>query len=246
MPGGEDGDTAQTGADQDGTGTVTPVPGGTGDNPNIPGDTVPPPPFPSPQPSDVDRMTLQAGQRQVVSGGFVWVPVYLLRSGNVANMNFEIEYSSDVAVIEGNPIQGNLLGNHIFRANVNDSGIVRVGVAGTSGIVGTGTVAWLPFRAVGQPGDATRLTVTVSTINTPDGTVPAIDRIHGRIIITDQNGQVPGDCNGDAVLTEFDAYCALEMSVQLRPVDLVLDMNGDGQVTSRDATLILQRVLGIA
>jgi hypothetical protein len=91
----------------------------------------------------------------------------------------------------------------------------------------------------------TQLTVTISTINTPDGTVPTIDRIHGRIIITDQNGQVPGDCNGDAILTEYDAFCALEMSVQLRPVNLVLDMNGDGQVTSRDATLILQRVLGL-
>ena len=227
-------------------GTATPVPGGAGDNPDVPGASIPPPDFPSPQPSNVGGLTIQAGQRLVVAGGFVWVPVYLLRSGNVANMNFEIEYSASVAVIEGDPVQGNLLGNHIFRANPNDRGIVRVGVAGTSGIFGSGTVAWLPFRAVGQPGDVTQLTVTVSTINTPDGTVPRIDRIHGRIIITDRNGQVPGDCNGDAILTEFDAFCALEMSVQLRPVDLVLDMNGDGQVTSRDATLILQRVLGIA
>lgn len=227
------------------SGTATPVPGGTGHDPNIPGDAFPPPTFPAPQPTDVDRMTLQAGQRQVVAGGFVWVPVYLLRSGNVANINFEIEYGSSVAIIEGDPVQGNLLSSHAFRANAGDPGIVRVGIAGTSGIVGSGTVAWLPFRAVGQPGDSTQLTVTISTINTPDGSTPAIDRIHGRIIITDQNGQVPGDCNGDATLNEFDAYCALEMSVELRAINLVLDMDGDGQVTSRDATLILQRVLGL-
>jgi len=36
------------------------------------------------------------------------------------------------------------------------------------------------------------------------------------------------------------------MSVQLRPVQLTLDIDNDGAVTSRDATIILQRVTGRA
>ena len=36
----------------------------------------------------------------------------------------------------------------------------------------------------------------------------------------------------------------LKMSVGNLPVNLAADMDGDGQVTARDATLILQRVVG--
>ncbi|MGB8647364.1 MAG: cohesin domain-containing protein [Anaerolineae bacterium] len=53
-----------------------------------------------------------------------------------------------------------------------------------------------------------------------------------------------GDCDGDLKLTELDALCALEMSVELRPVQLIMDMDGDGRVTSRDAVIILQSAVG--
>lgn len=53
-----------------------------------------------------------------------------------------------------------------------------------------------------------------------------------------------GDCDGDLQLTEVDALCALEMSVQLRPVELIIDMDNSGDVTSRDAVVILQKAVG--
>jgi hypothetical protein len=224
--------TSDSGASDTGTATG---PGGT---------TSAPPPFGTPEPAVVSRMTIQAGQRQVVPGGQVWVPVHLLRSDDVANINFEITFDTGVAVANGDPVGGNLVGGRLFTANPGDPGIIRVGFAGTDGVFGTGTVTWIPFRAVGLPGQRTVLSVTVSAINQPDGTVPLIDRIEGSIIITDEDGLVPGDCDGNGYLTEFDAFCALQMSVQLRPVLLSLDLNDDGQVTSRDATLILQRVTG--
>ena len=210
------------------------------------GSTYPPPPFGSPEPWPVDRMTIQAAQRQVVAGGRVWVPVYLLRSDNVANTNFEITYDTSIAVPDGDLVAGNLLGGRLFSANPGDPGIVRVGFSGTDGVFGTGTVAWIPFRAVGQPGQRTVLSVTVSTINEPNGAEPPIDRINGAIIIVDENGLTPGDCDGNGYLTEFDAFCALQMSVQLRPIQLTLDIDNDGAVTSRDTTIILQRVTGRA
>ena len=52
-----------------------------------------------------------------------------------------------------------------------------------------------------------------------------------------------GDCDGDGSLTEADALCALEMSVQTRPVDLMMDIDQSGSVDSRDAVIILQRAL---
>ena len=45
-------------------------------------------------------------------------------------------------------------------------------------------------------------------------------------------------------LTARDAGDALKMSVGLIPVKMSLDMDKDGQVTSTDARLILQKVVG--
>jgi hypothetical protein len=53
-----------------------------------------------------------------------------------------------------------------------------------------------------------------------------------------------GDCNSDARLTEVDALCALQMSVRLIGVNLVMDMDGNGVIDSRDASLILQQAVG--
>lgn len=58
------------------------------------------------------------------------------------------------------------------------------------------------------------------------------------------SGIARGDCDGDSHINELDALCALEMSVQLRPVQLLMDMDNTGDVTSRDAVIILQRAVG--
>ncbi|MFQ5858678.1 MAG: hypothetical protein ACE5LU_24010 [Anaerolineae bacterium] len=218
-------------------------PGSTGTS-SVPGGGVAPPPFGSPEPASVSRMTIQAGQRQVVEGQLVNVPVWLIKGADVANINFTIGYNAGVAAPEGDLIKGNLLANALFSSNSGESGLIRAGFAQTSGINGTGTVAYMPFRAVGKPGDRTVLDVGVSTINNPGGTVLAIDRIDGQILIVGPDGVVPGDCDGDGSLTELDALCALQMSVQLIPERLTLDLDTDSQVTSRDSVIILQRAIG--
>jgi hypothetical protein len=159
----------------------------------------------------------------------------------VANINFTASYNGAVVKPEGDPVKGNLLGDVLFSANAKDPGLIRLGFAQTKGLSGTGTVAYLPFRAVGKPGDRTPIQLEVSTINNPGGTVLSIAKIHGSIMIAGPDGLVPGDCDGDGQLTAMDAKCALDMSVKLIPEKKNLDIDGDGQVTSRDATIILQR-----
>ncbi len=55
---------------------------------------------------------------------------------------------------------------------------------------------------------------------------------------------IPGDCDGDSRVTESDALCALEMSTQLRLVNLNMDMDKSGDVTSRDVVILLQGAIG--
>lgn len=215
--------------------------GGQSGGGQIPGEDRPTPPFGSPEPTLADRMTLQAGQRRVLEGGLVYVPVWLVHGRDVANINFTVDYDGDVAMPEGELIRGSLLDRALFEFNPAETDLIRIGFAQTTGIYGTGTVTYIPFRAVGRAGDWTELHLEVTTINDPGGTVLAIDRIDGAVYIVGPGGLVPGDCNNDGALTQYDAACALQISVRLRPVIPSLDMDGSGEVTSRDATIILQR-----
>jgi len=53
-----------------------------------------------------------------------------------------------------------------------------------------------------------------------------------------------GDCNKDDDLTALDALCALKMSVGRMQEDESIDVDEDGKVTSLDARIILQAVVG--
>ena len=220
-----------------GTGTGIPV------DPTVSGTN--PPPFGSPEPANTSAFTIQAGQRRVVAGDTVLVPIYLINAVDVSNMNYEIGYDGNVVSVDQDVLSGSLIGGQLSAANISENEIIRAGFAGTSGVNGTGSIGWIPFRATGEPGDFTRLVVTVSEVNNAGGASLPIERIAGWVQITDGEGRVPGDCDNDGVLREYDAFCALEMSVQLRPEQQNLDQDADADVTSRDATLILQSAIGI-
>jgi len=183
-----------------------------------------------------------------------------------------LEYDPAVIKIEGSPVKGKLLDNALFSENPATAGLLHSGFAQTSGLSGSGTVLNVPFRITGKPGDKTPLSLRVTTINDPNGGAPKIEQISGEIEITNSDGTLNGgnggsgngsgngtgngnggtglggiphgDCDGDLHLTELDALCALEMSVQLRPVQLVMDLDNSGDVTSRDAVVILQTAVG--
>jgi hypothetical protein len=187
---------------------------------------------------------LQAGQRRAGSGALVYLPVWLINANNnVANMNFEMTYDPAVAVPEGEILPGNMLEGVLFTPNPIRPGTILFGFASVSNLSGTGTVAYVPFRLVGAAGTRTPLNLKVTTINDSNGAVPAIDRIPGEIVILGAGEGTSGDCNGDGRLNSVDALCALQISVQLRPVILALDLDTNGSVTSRDATLILQAAI---
>jgi hypothetical protein len=65
---------------------------------------------------------------------------------------------------------------------------------------------------------------------------------HGLFTVAVQ--MMPGDWNGDLQVTSLDAQAALRMSIGKLPMDLVLDVTGDGTVTAEDARWILQAVTG--
>ncbi|HQL73719.1 MAG TPA: dockerin type I repeat-containing protein, partial [Phycisphaerae bacterium] len=222
------------------------TPGPTTPGPTTPGPTTPgptTPPGPGPEPAAVSQMTLQAGVRKVPAGQTVTVPVWLINAA-AANMNFNVHYDRSVATPASPAIKGNLLDKAMFEANTGEAGIVRVGLAQGKDLSGTGTVTQIPFKAVGQPGDKTALRLEVIKAANAQAANAPVGVIHGEILIVGPDGEVPGDDNGDGVLSAGDALSALKMSVKLIPSKTCMDMDKDGQVTSNDAMLILQKVVG--
>lgn len=164
-----------------------------------PGCTLPPD-TPIAQPNlNVNGMTLQAAQKYAIKGETVLVPVWLIKSNNLANLNFEIDYDPAVIQPEGDleNYKGNLLDNALFKPNATLAGRILAGFAQTSGIqTDVGTMVEIPFRVLGNPGDVSPLLLNVTAINDPNGGVLNIDRIPGQVLVVNEDGSLPGDDNG--------------------------------------------------
>jgi hypothetical protein len=220
QPGGGQPGGGQPGSGQPGAGTL----------PVAPGTTV------------YTKRTLLAEKRVASPKQTVTVPVRLLNPAGVANVNFEVAYNPAVVVVRG-VTRGSLLGSPaLFEANPNEPGRIRIGFAEKTGWSADGIVANLTFEVTGKPGDRTPLTLKVTDIDDANDNPLPIDLVHGEIVISGPGGRVPGDCDGDGLVTAADALCALKMSVGLRPVVMTMDVNVDNQVTSADARKILQQI----
>ncbi len=100
----------------------------------------------------------------VPSGNGVYAVVGSGLAG-VAGLDVTLTYDSTTL---GNPRveKGGMLGNAIFVANPNQSGIIRIGVLSTSGISGSGAIASITFDRKGDSaGLLTGLTATMINAN---------------------------------------------------------------------------------
>ena len=187
------------------------------------------------------NLVLAAGDRTAGTGGTVQIPITLEGTQPVGNINLTLTYDPQVAQVEVNVLRGGLIGGVLFQANRNVSGEIKFGFATTGRISPGGSVAVVEFRAVGQEGSSTSLALTDIQVNDVDGNLLNVRTRSGRLTI---QPSFLGDGDGDGRTTEVDALMALQMSVGLRPEDLVLDADGDGNVTSNDARILLQQAVG--
>lgn len=206
------------------------------------------------EPVAAPRPTIQIGTRRVASGETVTVPVWLIKADRLASLNVSVSYQPNVVVSAGAIAKGNLLDRAMFEGNPQERGTIYIGLVQRDGISGTGTIAQIPFKAVGAAGSKSPLVVTVTSSNASTGERATLATVSGAIeILTSGNPEpgatpgpsaVPGDADGDGALTAADALLALKMSVRLVPVHLTADIDSDGLVTSNDARLILLKVVG--
>ncbi|RPI21150.1 MAG: hypothetical protein EHM61_25470 [Acidobacteria bacterium] len=189
-------------------------------------------------------MTLRAESRKAKAGDAFTLPIWLDQASGVANMNFTVNYDASVVrasrVVKGSFFKGGTL----VESNPGEAGVVRLGFADRADLNGTGPVAQISFQVVGKAGDRSPVRLQVSTASGAAGTKPVVKTIDGEIQVLASGGGTPGDSNNNGTLDAGDALDALKMSVRLMSEKMSCDIDGDKQVTSTDARLILEKVVG--
>ena len=176
------------------------------------------------------------------TGTDVQIPVSLKGiSGEIGNIDLVLAYDS--TVLEATEvIGGSLTKDSILESNITP-GNIRIALADSEGFSEDGSVIYVRFNVIGNPGTSSPLDITASYANGADYESLQIQSNDGTFSVTDSD-ESRGDWDGNGELTAVDALSALQMAVGKRPVDLSLDMNGDGRVTSLDARTILKIVVG--
>ncbi len=202
----------------------------------IPTDTPTTPATPPPP----TRPTLYTEDHVVLAEQTAVVPVMGAELPSVASLNFVLRYDPKVVKV-ADVKKGALLEDWgaSFRQNPQAPGIIRFGFAGTRGVSGQGPVAQIHFKAVGKPGDRTTLTLEELRPTDAAGETLSLASGAGSVTIARKEDIQKGDGNSDGKVDILDAYDALSMSVELIPVNLAADMDGDGKVTAEDAMRIL-------
>ena len=104
------------------------------------------------------------------------------------------------------------------------------------------SIAVMNFEVIGNTGDTSTITGTVTTAGKTDGTEISVSVNPGEFTVG--TSQIKGDCDGDGELTGRDALAALQMSVGKRAIDMCYDYNKDGRVDSSDAREVLKAIVG--
>jgi hypothetical protein len=133
--------------------------------------------------------------------------------------------ASDLKLI--NVTKGSLNEKALFEWNEVSAGKLKIAFASSEGVTGSGSIAVMKFEVIGNTGDTSTLTGTVTTASKTDGTEISVSVNPGEFTVG--TSPVKGDCDGDGELTERDALAAIPMSVVKLAVDMCYDYNKDGR-----------------
>jgi hypothetical protein len=167
----------------------------------------------------------------------VLVPVRLENAQGMGSLGFTISYDPDVIQYVKADKGAVMPTNASFVPNSPQDGTIILAYASSGAISGSGSVAQLEFKAVGDQGSISALTLSEITATGSAGGQLTVSPVNGQVTI---GQKIKGDGNGDGQVTVLDALMALKMYVKAIAVNLALDVNNDGKVTPEDARQILK------
>ena len=185
--------------------------------------------------SAASEMVLEAGTRVAPPGTTVRVPIMVEQAEDVVGVTFSLSYDPEVVEVIG-VTKGAAFPPATFRYHADDPGVIRFGFASDGPLAGGGSAAVVEFRAVGELGSSTELTLSRSLVSDTFSRPLTIALEDGLLTVQQR---ITGDGDGDGAITALDGLIALRMAAQTLAEDLALDIDGDGAVTVEDARQIL-------
>ena len=166
----------------------------------------------------------------------------------------QLDYPFDVALTQAGDLLISDFGNHRIRRVDAATGVITTVVgSGPTGLLNGG------FAGEGVPATEARLNAPRGILLSPTGDLYIADSSNARVrkVAGFAPAAVPGDVNGDGVVTVADAVMVLRAAVGLTQVTDQLIRSGDvapkradgsygdGKITTADALRILRRAVGI-
>ncbi len=181
------------------------------------------------------KVALVVESRVASPGARVLIPIRLENPDGVHTLEFNLNY--DPSVLELVEVQpGSRLSAPGSRYDTDSPGVVRFDLTVSDQLKGNGSAALVEFKAVGEVGASSALTVKDAMVMDSSGNIRPIEVAEGAFTV---GTPAAGDGNGDGKITALDALIALRMSAGIAKVDLFMDVNGDGRVTPTDARQLL-------
>jgi len=215
--------------------TLTPTSSPTTIPAYTPSPSVPPSPT-----AGAARLTFASGSG--LKGSTAKLALNLSGAGDkVGNMDISLSY--DPSILQAVKVnKGILTAQASFDSNLQN-GIIRIAFFDSQGFSGDGSVAEIDFTVIGVEGTSSSLRITALAANrAADSTAMSIGIQNGTFTVL---AGIKGDCDKDGKLTVSDVVCVLQMAVGKKTIDLGMDMNSDGRISSIDARKILRAALGL-
>ena len=136
---------------------------------------------------------------------------------------------------------GDAAGKNISTSEPS-SGVFRITVLSISNnnVIGDGVVAYLTLDILSDaPGSETTLTNTTSASD-PSGNDVTIDGTDGTVTLL---GYLAGDCNGDGTVSIAEVQSAINMYLEIIPVEECVDVNDNGKVSIGEVQKVINNHL---
>ncbi len=184
-------------------------------------------------------------------GASVTVHLSINNAVGIAGGDFLIKYDANVLTVVEVKSTSFTSGLNVI-ANTDVPGEIRIGIAGTQGLLsGRGVLVEIGLKigAKVQPGIQTILTLSEGKVYNESGRTIPVKLENGVVKIIESAG-IKGDVNNDGKIASNDAILAMRIAIGLViPTDYqkwAADMNGDGKIGSDDAILILRKAAGLS
>jgi subtilisin family serine protease len=193
---------------------------------------------------DIGYCSLSAPSKIVALGAEVVCPISLSLGGELVTsaditVTFDPAVLSPVSVNKGQIVAGP---EWMLASNLNASGTIVIGLAGSAPVQESGELLQITFAAVGDEGTSSDVTITEGSLN--EGQISAL-LINGHITV---KTVLKGDVNGDSNIDLADAILCLKVmsgKASAAEVYMEADVNGDGKIGMAEVIYILQKAASL-